>query len=270
MPVSDPTVPLEAALRGWLERLGGALETRYGASEVVGENLARLTAMAKVSLAARPHAATVLDLGVNLGYTAACLRTAYGAGGATLVGLEHPSRSLLGSRAWAAMRREVGLLAVGGDAFALPFREDAFDVVFAGEILEHLSPTELLSRFFPEVQRVLGPGGVLCVSTPNFACALNRILFLCWGRTSMDLPVPQDGRTFGHVREYTAEELGALIQAAGLEVLASGTADRRRGWVRGRPLVRLVDALEHHLGRARPGLRGFIVLSARPAVRGPG
>ena len=86
----------------------------------------------------------------------------------------------------------------------------------------------------------------------------------------MDLPVPQDGCTFGHIREYTAGELATLVQVAGLEVLSSGTADRRRGWVRRRPAVRLVDVLEHHLGRARPGLRGFLVLTARPLVRGSG
>jgi SAM-dependent methyltransferase len=266
--VSDPTAQLEWSLRRWLERLGGALETRYGVPEVVGENLARLVAMARAGLDAQPEAVNVLDLGINLGYTAACLQTMYAAQSTMLVGLEHPSRSLVGTRDWATMRRELGLLAVGGDAFDLPFQDDVFDVVFAGEIIEHLSPTKLLSRFFPEVTRVLRGGGVLCLSTPNFACALNRILFLCWGRTSMDVPAPQDGHTFGHVREYTLGELGTLLQLAGLEVVSRGTADRRRGWVRRRRLVRLVDALEHHLGRVRPRLRGFIVMAARSPMPG--
>lgn len=51
-----------------------------------------------------------------------------------------------------------------GDASCLPFRDAAFDVVFADNVLEHLDKPELV---FKEVARVLKPGGRFVVKTPN-------------------------------------------------------------------------------------------------------
>ena len=173
--------------------LGGALETRYGVAEVLGENAARLVRMAEIASAAVPHAQRTLDVGVNLGYTAALLRTVYPEP-AEVVGLEHPSRELFDDDRWRKLVGELAVQVVGGDARCLPFPDRSFDVVVAGEILEHLSPESLTTEFLPGVRRVLRPGGVLVLSTPNLACLLNRVLFVAWGRTSMDLPVPREGR----------------------------------------------------------------------------
>jgi SAM-dependent methyltransferase len=57
----------------------------------------------------------------------------------------------------------------------LPFPNDAFDAVVAGEILEHLGFPELL---VDEVLRVLEPGGVLVGSVPNAFCIQSRLRFL--------------------------------------------------------------------------------------------
>ena len=51
-----------------------------------------------------------------------------------------------------------------GDASRLPFRDAAFDVVYADNVLEHLDKPELV---FTEVARVLKPGGRFLVKTPN-------------------------------------------------------------------------------------------------------
>jgi SAM-dependent methyltransferase len=46
----------------------------------------------------------------------------------------------------------------------LPFRDETFDLVFAGEVLEHLNaPAKALNEW----SRVLRTGGRLCLSTPN-------------------------------------------------------------------------------------------------------
>ncbi len=47
---------------------------------------------------------------------------------------------------------------------AIPYPDSTFDVVFAGNVLEHLVCPE---RVFREVSRVLKPGGVFMVKTPN-------------------------------------------------------------------------------------------------------
>jgi len=57
----------------------------------------------------------------------------------------------------------------------LPFDDNSFDLVFAGELIEHvLSPDELLQ----EVQRVLKPNGLFVLTTPNLAAWHNRLLLL--------------------------------------------------------------------------------------------
>jgi SAM-dependent methyltransferase len=56
----------------------------------------------------------------------------------------------------------------------IPFEDGAFDVVYAGEVIEHLyNPDHLLE----ECRRVLRPGGRLVLSTPNLQAWYNRILF---------------------------------------------------------------------------------------------
>jgi SAM-dependent methyltransferase len=53
---------------------------------------------------------------------------------------------------------------VRASAENLPFRDKIFDLVFAGEVLEHLNaPAKALNEW----TRVLRTGGSLCLSTPN-------------------------------------------------------------------------------------------------------
>ncbi len=57
----------------------------------------------------------------------------------------------------------------------LPFGDGAFDVVVAGEVLEHLQLPEVVVG---EIRRVLRPGGVFLGSVPNAFRLRNRLLFL--------------------------------------------------------------------------------------------
>ena len=49
-------------------------------------------------------------------------------------------------------------------AYELPFSNNQFDAVFAFDVLEHIEDIDLCFR---EIQRVLCPGGILFISTPN-------------------------------------------------------------------------------------------------------
>ncbi len=57
----------------------------------------------------------------------------------------------------------------------LPFRDDTFDAAFALHIIEHLTPEEANS-FVAEVFRVLQPGGIFRVSTPDLESIVNAYL----------------------------------------------------------------------------------------------
>ncbi len=48
---------------------------------------------------------------------------------------------------------------------ALPFQNDSFDAVIHSEVLEHVEANDII---FSEIRRVLRPGGVLVVGTPDY------------------------------------------------------------------------------------------------------
>src|SRR5512135_2716132 len=56
----------------------------------------------------------------------------------------------------------------------LPFADRDFDLVMAVEVLEHL---ESPRAFLREIHRVLRPGGLAVITTPNIASLPSRILF---------------------------------------------------------------------------------------------
>ena len=102
-----------------------------------------------------------------------------------------------------------------------PYPDGHFDLVIAGEIIEHLvyDPMWMLL----EARRVLADGGFLLVTTPNVGSITsvaktldghdNPQIFFLYKR-----PVAGEDPEIGHMREYTAHELGEAVKAAGFEV----------------------------------------------------
>lgn len=81
----------------------------------------------------------------------------------------------------------------------LPFRSEAFDLVLAGEIVEHVPfPDTLIA----EADRVLRPGGRMIGSVPNAFRLKNRLLFLS-GRWFERDPT--------HLRHFSPRMLRSLL-----------------------------------------------------------
>jgi SAM-dependent methyltransferase len=223
---------------------------------IVAENLPRLVEMVRASqhLPSGP----MLDIGFGYGYSASALRSVDA--GRPLVALEHPSRELTRRAVWSTLLRSVDAVGVGADALALPFRDRSFAVVAACEILEHLSPPDG-PRLVSEAARVLRPGGVLVLTTPNLVSLSNRLV-IASGRSPLSMPTERIGCVFGHLREYTTEEVQGLLAWAGLEGIGTTTVPRpvRAGAWRVRA-VRSVESLLWRVGTRRVG--GFIVAWAR-------
>jgi SAM-dependent methyltransferase len=93
-----------------------------------------------------------------------------------------------------------------GDAYALPFDDDAFDLVVAAEVLEHLHDDEAAMA---ELLRVLHPAGTLVVTVPRFGPEL-----LCWGLSRAYHEV--EG---GHVRIYRRSQLRDRLHRAGARIV---------------------------------------------------
>lgn len=68
--------------------------------------------------------------------------------------------------------KKCGGKVVKGDATRMPFKEEAFDSLLAGELIEHIKEPAL---FLKEGSRVLKEGGTLVITTPNRFSLLNRL-----------------------------------------------------------------------------------------------
>lgn len=100
----------------------------------------------------------VLDAGCGSGYGTAEFRES-----SSVVGVDLSADAVTHARSHFS-RPGVGFLQASCEAF--PFGEDSFDLVTAFEVIEHLEHWE---RLLTESRRVLTPGGLLLVSTPNKA-----------------------------------------------------------------------------------------------------
>lgn len=152
----------------------------------------------------------VLDLGAGDGTFAQALVGA----GARVAGADVAEEALRRARLLAP---DADLRRVPEGA-PLPFAEDAFDVVWAGEVLEHVADVVGL---LAEVRRVLRWGGTLLATTPHHGRAALVALALRPGRALEEHFDPRAD----HLRFFTAHSLRELVTDAGfadIEVRATG------------------------------------------------
>ncbi len=102
-----------------------------------------------------------------------------------------------------------------------PFLDEEFDLVIFAEILEHLliDPCIVLR----EIKRVLKPGGVLILTTPNVT-RLENVARIIAGANIYD-PYSGYGPYGRHNREYNRHELIQLLKYEGFEPEVQFTAD---------------------------------------------
>ena len=105
---------------------------------------------------------------------------------------------------------------------------ETFDVVFCGEVIEHLFSPDALLR---EIRELMTPESIFVLSTPNLGYWVNRILLLAGisplflensaerklGRFSRALG--QGNPTEGHIRLFTYRALRELVELAGFEIV---------------------------------------------------
>jgi len=105
----------------------------------------------------------VLDLGCGPGTITQGLAEQVFPG--RVIGLDADAEQLETARRLAVGLEIMNAQFTGGSAYRLPFREASFDLVFSHALLDHLGqPVEALR----EVHRVLKPGGLLAVASPDW------------------------------------------------------------------------------------------------------
>ncbi|PPK65580.1 class I SAM-dependent methyltransferase [Actinokineospora auranticolor] len=187
-----------------------------------------------------PAAATVLDLGAGGGEVCALLAGR----GLRPVACDAVPAAL--HSGFPAVRLDVGEV--------LPFRDRAVAGIFAGEIIEHVYDPALL---LGECHRVLRPGGVLVVTTPNLAPAQDRLRFLL-GRAPRQVdPFHEYLRL--HIRPFTYPLLATGMRSVGL--VPGPPRSNQVVW-----RTRFGEARSTWLARVLPTLGGSLVVAAvRPS-----
>jgi len=152
-------------------------------------------------VAAAAGALRVLDVGCGEGQlTAAIAKAGHEALGVDLA--EEPLRRARARHAGLELRR----VEPGRD---WPLADASFDVVWAGETIEHVADT---ARWLSELRRVLRSGGSLILSTPAHGALRRLVLALSVRRFERNFDPRAD-----HLRFYTRATLTRLLEDFGFE-----------------------------------------------------
>lgn len=112
--------------------------------------------------------------------------------------------------------RKKGIKAQTGDVEeAWPFEDDTFDLVFAGEIIEHVFDTD---GFLQEAKRVLKPHGELVLTTPNLASLGRRLLLFGGQNPHIETGMSHKDDDAGHVRYFVKGSLSKLLTRNGFKI----------------------------------------------------
>jgi len=105
----------------------------------------------------------------------------------------------------------------------LEFDDDSFDVILLNEVFEHLRIDLIFT--LRQLRRVLRPGGLLFVSTPNLKSigGIKNFLFKgraysCSGDVYDEFHKLSELGHMGHVREYAPNEVVTFLEKIGFEV----------------------------------------------------
>ena len=143
------------------------------------------------------------------------------------------------------VHREARALALAARVEALPFRSRSFDAAVAQHLVEHLpAPVEAMVEW----RRVLRPGGILALITPNAA-----------------YPDPDIFHDPTHVHLFTPNSLRSTLEAAGFRVIHLSTLFPYLGRGRlGRAAgIRIAPLARHLPGLSRSG-RSLVATAVVP------
>ena len=148
--------------------------------------------------------AKLLSLGCSTGMAE---KEIIGRTGLKVYGLE-------GSEECAQIAAENGLIMEVGDVTKkLPYADNSFEFVFAGEVIEHVME---IRSFLSEIKRVLKPSGYLIITTPNLARVDDRIKFIFGIAPRHTSPIHE--YLYLHIRPFTYGSLQETLNKMGFVI----------------------------------------------------
>jgi 2-polyprenyl-3-methyl-5-hydroxy-6-metoxy-1,4-benzoquinol methylase len=182
----------------------------------------------------------ILDLGCGAGYGLDFLSRR----SASAVGVDISSSALIFAKRSYKGNFEISLQ----DASSLGFRDDTFDIVVSFEVIEHLRRVQ---SYLSDVRRVLKPGGLFIVSTPNKT-------LMSPGRKS---PIRK-----WHKREFYYHEFEALLKHYFVGVYVLGERVSDPFW---QNRLRRIGKLHKYLSIVPTNVLRLVPMSIVTAITGP-
>jgi methionine biosynthesis protein MetW len=213
-----------------------------------------------VKVLASSHSHRLLDIGCGDGSLVSLLKDIYD----EIYGIDIADEAVA-----SAIERGIKAITVDIDSEDLPFQDNYFDVVYCGDLIEHLyDPDHLID----EIKRTLVPGGTCVLSTPNLASWLNRLVLL-FGFQPFNTEVSlrrnvgklraKEEEVSGHIRVFPYRSLKELIEWHGLIV------DRFIGIDSAKNLPVLAKQIDKVLSR-KVSLASYLVVVMRKPLQSEG
>lgn len=144
----------------------------------------------------------------------------------------------------------------------MPVKDNSFDTVISNQVIEHIYDTDF---YLEDIYRVLKPGGILLITTPN-AVSLSDRLRAVMGKLPIAAEISTRYRLgdknppAGHIRLYTFEQLRRQLQRTRFKIIEECTTNFPFPiyW----PLPRFLKQAAIRLGRFMPTLGGQILIKA--------
>lgn len=143
----------------------------------------------------------ILDIGCSIGiFLEEAQRQGFDAWGVELSRWASGQAAAKGLRVFNAPLQELNL------------ENESFDIVTMWDVIEHLPDPRAELR---EINRVLKPGGLLVITTPDFTSLLSKVLGRAWQSVSLQ-----------HIYYFTPPTLGKMLSACGFSVVKRTTDPR--------------------------------------------
>lgn len=110
-----------------------------------------------------------------------------------------------------AFMRKTNKLLLQSNGMFLPFRDEIFECVISSEVIEHIPDED--GRLIDELTRILKPGGILVLGTPDYDRWEWRSIEWLYGKVAPGAYADE------HVTFYTFKSLTEALTARGYEVL---------------------------------------------------
>lgn len=108
-------------------------------------------------------------------------------------------------------RKRLSNSLVNADIFAIPFKSACFNEIICSEVIEHVKESDTI---FIEFNRILKPGGVLIIGTPDYSKRLWCLIEELYKR------VHPGGYAHEHITHYSYKSLLERLRKYGFELIA--------------------------------------------------